>query len=583
MSNPLSKSLRLLPSLTLLTAVAASSRAAGWSDDFNDGNVVDGNPITWSQNPHGLFPGNYNPSSGDYALSHPGNGNNNQLVTWVESANFTDVYVRTRGVVLPGPAGEDGGNLALLGRLDATTLSAYLLYLDDGGQLGLQRSAGGQVTDLVPTVNSGVRASGEVMLELSIVGSQLSGYAWRPGEAKPLTPQITATDGTFVTGRAGIAFDEDDDNTTGVFRFVTAQDTAIGVSQWRPDAGGNWSVAGNWIGGVPNRPDTDVPFGPVTTAARTVTVNSPHTLATLNFNNAVPYTVAGPGTLTVAGGGINVIDGAHTISAPLTLNGDTRFAVSGSGTLTVTSQMTAAAGAAVTKDGAGTLAVRNVRAAGLTVNEGVVKILNNGGADGVSVVNSLVFPAGQLDLTDNALVVEYADPFSPLADVRTAVVSGYGGGNWTGNGIISSTAAADPTRAVGYGEASSVLGPAGGTFVGQAVDGTAVLVRLTLKGDANLDGVVGFPDLVALAQNYNTLTGDVPWNRGDFTHDGNVDFTDLVALAQNYGAALPGAPIPGAPAGFEGDLARAMAQVPEPAAAGLALFAGAIAGRRRRR
>src|SRR5687768_17917414 len=43
---------RLLASLTSLMAVAASAQADGWSDDFNDGSVTDGNPVTWGQNPH---------------------------------------------------------------------------------------------------------------------------------------------------------------------------------------------------------------------------------------------------------------------------------------------------------------------------------------------------------------------------------------------------------------------------------------------------------------------------------------------------------------------------------------------------
>src|SRR6185503_7426262 len=155
--------------------------------------------------------------------------------------------------VAPAPAGATGGNLTLVGRLDPNAINGYVLYLDDGGTLGLQVSRGGQIANLVPGVNLGtLNAATDVMLELDIVGNQLSGFAWRPGERKPAIPQIAATDGTFGSGRAGIAFDEDDDNTTGVFRFVSAQDTPIGASLWRVDGDGNWSLAGNWLGGAPN-------------------------------------------------------------------------------------------------------------------------------------------------------------------------------------------------------------------------------------------------------------------------------------------------------------------------------------------
>ena len=118
--------------------------------------------------------------------------------------------------------------------------------------------------------------------------------------------------------------------------------------------------------------------------------------------------------------------------------------------------------------------------------------------------------------------------------------------------------------------------------MGQTADGTAVLVRTTLKGDTNLDGAVNFNDLARLAQNYNVADGNRLWQQGDFTYDGNVDFNDLAAMAQNYNTALP-ATLPGS-AAFQEDLARAFAQVPEPAAAGaLALLACSFSIRRRRK
>jgi T5SS/PEP-CTERM-associated repeat protein len=100
-----------------------------------------------------------------------------------------------------------------------------------------------------------------------------------------------------------------------------------------------------------------------------------------------------------------------------------------------------------------------------------------------------------------------------------------------------------------------------------AYDATGVTLRVgeRLLGDATLDGATDFNDLAKLAQNYNAVvTGGDPWLAGDFTGDGSVDFLDLAKLAQNYNTSLPAAPIPGAAAGFEADLARAFATVPEP-------------------
>jgi hypothetical protein len=82
-------------------------------------------------------------------------------------------------------------------------------------------------------------------------------------------------------------------------------------------------------------------------------------------------------------------------------------------------------------------------------------------------------------------------------------------------------------------------------------------------GDANLDGVVDFNDLVAIAQHYNTADGNQSWANGDFTHDGNIDFNDLVELAQNYNTAAPADGV--LPVAFAADFALAQSSVPEPA------------------
>jgi hypothetical protein len=88
-----------------------------------------------------------------------------------------------------------------------------------------------------------------------------------------------------------------------------------------------------------------------------------------------------------------------------------------------------------------------------------------------------------------------------LTELRAQVIAGLwgveprrGGWNWQGTiGITSSAAAADPSgKGVGYALASEALGAAGGTFMGAGVDGSSVMMRYTLLGDATLDGVGGF-------------------------------------------------------------------------------------------
>jgi hypothetical protein len=179
-----------------------------------------------------------------------------------------------------------------------------------------------------------------------------------------------------------------------------------------------------------------------------------------------------------------------------------------------------------------------------------------------SRVNQLnIGTEGVFNLGNNALIVDY-DPASssPRADIRSKIL----GQQIIGIGDFDSAPTIDAGRlAVGYGEAASLLGPSGGTFLDQPVDGSAVLIRYTIRGDTNLDGEVTFADLVAVAQHYG-LTGAAEWTDGDVNLDGEVDFADLVNIAQNYGSTLAPGAIPGAAAGFDRDVAAAFAAVPEP-------------------
>jgi hypothetical protein len=221
----------------------------------------------------------------------------------------------------------------------------------------------------------------------------------------------------------------------------------------------------------------------------------------------------------------------------------------------------------------------NVKAGGAAVvSAGVLKI-----GDNVTTTPLTLDPTVKLDLTSKAIVVDYpaaTPPATALAGVRTLIVNGYSAGTWTGNGITSSAAALDPaSKGIGYAQASDVA--PGGLFQGTSVDGTAIIARYTLLGDATLDGAVNFADLVQLAQSYNVVDGTRVWYTGDFNYDGNTNFADLVSLAQNYNSALPTEAIPGASAVFAQDLARAFASVPEPGAIGL-MAAGAVVGLMRR-
>ncbi len=170
--------------------------------------------------------------------------------------------------------------------------------------------------------------------------------------------------------------------------------------------------------------------------------------------------------------------------------------------------------------------------------------LSSGGNKRLKIGALTITGSGQIDLSDNRLIVDYGNPGpSPLATIRSYLVEGRNGGSWTGTGVTSSTAAsvaADGTNfhktALGYGEASVVLGPGGGSFAGETVDGSAVLVRYTLLGDTNLDGQVNSLDFTAMAAHFGQTGGQ--WTDGDYNYDGTINALDFNALATNFGVSI---------------------------------------------
>lgn len=104
---------------------------------------------------------------------------------------------------------------------------------------------------------------------------------------------------------------------------------------------------------------------------------------------------------------------------------------------------------------------------------------------------------------------------------------------------------------------------------------------LPAAGDVNLDGQVGFADLLLLAQNYGQ--SNATWTQGDLDHDGTVNFADLLILAQHYGQMPGDAQLAQLNPSFAADVRSAFAQVPEPGLGTIIAMASAMLVRRRRR
>jgi fibronectin-binding autotransporter adhesin len=500
--------------------------------------------------------------------------------------NATDATITApftnQGTVNIGSAGT--GNLHVSGNFNNTgtiNLTGPLTSLTGGAitnAVGGTISGQGQVAN--PIANSGTirNNAASTVLDLSGAVTNLSTGLITVGSGATISADllsnagtISVNDGTFsstaftnagaVNVNGGVLdMDSVTNNAGGIITYSPGTVPIQSFGQITNNAGGKIRLGG--------ASPTAFFYDPIThNAGASIEVPAG---ATANFLASVSGggAVTNSGTITFATGTTNALG-----------------EISGGGTLSVSDAATLSTPRFT--QGPVNLISTGVTGAALNVDPAATNGVSTSKVTALSITGDSV-PQAKLNLANTNLVIDYpALGPSPLLTTRAQIRSAYNGGAWNGNGITSSSAAANSARALGYGEASGVLGLSGtatASWNGQTVDASSVLIGYTLSGDANLDHTVGFNDLVALAQNYNVLDGSRVWTQGDFTYDGNVDFTDLVKLAQNYNLTLPAAgAIPGAAAGFEEDLARAFAAVPEPGVGALVTVGAALAGVHRRR
>jgi len=315
-------------------------------------------------------------------------------------------------------------------------------------------------------------------------------------------------------------------------------------NSWSIDANGNWSAMGNWTGGIPNGTSAYAVFGAVITQPRVVTINTPITVARIDFDNTNAYTIAGsnPLTLETASGDaeINVVSGNHTIAAPLTLADNTVITVTPpASNLSITAMATS--GVNLSKAGAGTLTVNNARAAGLSVNSGAVAVARNGTSSGTSVVGALSLAGttdawtAKLDLNDNDAVVQSnaASKAADFARLYNQLKQGFNNGDWKGLGITSATAVTNPNGDTGLTLVDNAIA-AQAEFSGQPVTANSILLKYTYYGDIDQNGQVDADDLTVFASNFGRASGATQID-GDIDFNGAVNADDLTVFANNFG------------------------------------------------
>jgi autotransporter-associated beta strand protein len=226
---------------------------------------------------------------------------------------------------------------------------------------------------------------------------------------------------------------------------------------------------------------------------------------------------------------VNNSNGNYVISGTGSIAGSGGLAKYGSGSLTMSTVNTYTGGTVVN---AGTL-IATVNGAipansSLTINTGGAVQLAAG--IGTSTLSSLTLsPNSTLDITNNAIIINYGSGPDPISTIFGYIKSGYEG-NWTGNGIISSTAAGElGTYGIGYADSADPGNPAN-------LSSGTIEIMYTLLGDANLDGKVNGADFAIMATNFNQSVTN-GWDEGDFNYDGSVNGEDFALLAQNFNQA----------------------------------------------
>ncbi len=281
------------------------------------------------------------------------------------------------------------------------------------------------------------------------------------------------------------------------------------------------------------------------------TVNNGASLEiTGNSLSAEPLTISGFGVS--SGGAIRNLAGNNTLG-PVSLPASSSIAVD-AGTLRVGNVSSPVTDATLFKDGPGALSAERYRLRSVEVVAGTAAVTPGRSTDKTSVMESLLVLTGQFDLGNNDLVLDY-DVSNPFMLIRSQIQSAYNNGAWNGPGLTSTQADAS-NFALGFVESGSIFSSFPATFSGVQVDSSAVLVRWTRYGDADLSGTVNLDDFNRLAANFGQSNRF--WHDGDFTYNGIVNLEDFNLLAGNFGmSASANGPTPQ-------DWAALASAVPEP-------------------
>jgi hypothetical protein len=178
--------------------------------------------------------------------------------------------------------------------------------------------------------------------------------------------------------------------------------------------------------------------------------------------------------------------------------------------------------------------------ASLTLTGGATLSVGANGGRILRTSNLSIGDASKLNLNDNDLIIDYtggdvgASPIgawngASYTGVTGMIARGYTFGDWTGDGLVTTTAQARTgVTTLAVAEAARLFDLTGtqtAMFSGQTVDATAVLVKYTYTGDVNLEGTLDGADY-GVIDNWVQFPGTNRYENGDFNFDGVIDGAD---------------------------------------------------------
>jgi len=280
------------------------------------------------------------------------------------------------GALAPGDLGSSG----LTTITGNYTQSSGTLAIDLGGTTA---SGAFQDTGLGKFDKLAITGSASLAGNLSI--NILPGFAPGSNSFTVLTSStLSASSGAFQTSTPQFV------QTNEGFSSMTATTFLSGsvvlnnytiTNQWQGGAG-NWGTGttANWTGGIDPNGTTQGAYFSGSAAGGTVTIDGTgRTVGTLVFNNAAnSYTLAGSSTLTLQGNAgtavLSNFNGAHAISAPVTLANNLYVAVTNATDKLTISGNIAGGANAIALSGSGTLLLSGTNTFGsLAVNSGTVQ------------------------------------------------------------------------------------------------------------------------------------------------------------------------------------------------------------------